>query len=134
MLVWRFGGAYSPVPLSLPLLPPAGLPADRLLHRSSGAHAQHRERLLEDDLGAEVGPHCHAHQMHRSWQGELGVWLGASAVSHVDSPLQRKCEQYWAENIGDTYKSPDKMFSVVTTSVMPFADFVIRTFSVKDVS
>jgi hypothetical protein len=26
------------------------------------------------------------------------------------------------------------MFVVITTSVMPFADFVIRTFSVKEVS
>ena len=47
--------------------------------------------------------------------------------------LQRKCEQYWADNIGDEYQTPDKKFSVTTTSVMPFADFVIRTFSATNV-
>lgn len=48
--------------------------------------------------------------------------------------VQRKCEQYWAENIGDVYTTPDKKVSVVTTSVMPFADFAIRTFTAKRVS
>ena len=63
------------------------------------------------------------------------MWPGALGVGSVVSPpSQRKCEQYWGENIGDTYKTPDKKFTVITTSVMPFADFVIRTFSLKDVS
>lgn len=48
--------------------------------------------------------------------------------------VQRKCEQYWGENIGAEYQTPNKKISVTTTSVMPFADFVIRTFSVKSVS
>lgn len=48
--------------------------------------------------------------------------------------MQRKCEQYWAENMGEVHESPNKVFSVTTTSVMQFADFVIRTFSVKNVS
>ena len=58
----------------------------------------------------------------------MGVWL------YVCNCLQRKCEQYWAENIGDAYQTGDKKYSVITTSVMPFADFVIRTFTVKTVS
>ena len=48
--------------------------------------------------------------------------------------VQAKCQRYWCEAIGDTYETPDKTISVTTTSIMPFADFVIRTFSVKNVS
>ena len=49
-------------------------------------------------------------------------------------PPQRKCEQYWADNIGEDYQTPDKKLNITTTSVMPYADFSIRTFSVKSVS
>ena len=55
-------------------------------------------------------------------------------MCNFNSFIQRECEQYWAENMGEVYNTPDKMFSVTTTSLMPFADFVIRTFSVKHVS
>ncbi len=36
--------------------------------------------------------------------------------------------------MGEVYETPDKMFTVTTTSVVPFADFIIRTFSVRHVS
>jgi len=48
--------------------------------------------------------------------------------------LQRKCEQYWGESMGEVYESPDKEFQVTTTSVMQFADYVIRTFVLRRVS
>ena len=48
--------------------------------------------------------------------------------------LQRKCEQYWADNIGDVYETQDKKMEITTTSSMPFADFEIRTFNAKNVS
>ena len=36
--------------------------------------------------------------------------------------------------MGEVYESPDKMFKVTTTSVMQFADYVIRTFVLRRVS
>ena len=53
---------------------------------------------------------------------------------YILCPLQRKCEQYWGENIGDDYETVDKSITITTTSVMPFADFEIRMFNVKKVS
>ena len=47
--------------------------------------------------------------------------------------LQRKCEQYWSDNIGDVYETPDKKMQITTTSSVPFADFEIRNFNVKKV-
>ena len=48
--------------------------------------------------------------------------------------MQHKCEQYWADNIGDSFETPDGKLVITTTSVMPFADFHIRCFNVKSVS
>ena len=69
----------------------------------------------------------------------ISLSLGRSlSLSLFLSPLythpQRKCEQYWADNIGEDYQTPDKKLNITTTSVMPYADFAIRTFSVKSVS
>ena len=47
---------------------------------------------------------------------------------------QHMCEQYWADNVGETLGTTDKRITVATTSTMPFADFDIRMFSVKLVS
>ena len=48
--------------------------------------------------------------------------------------MQCKCEQYWGENIGDDFETPDSKLRITTTSVLPFADFEIRNFTVKSVS
>ena len=48
--------------------------------------------------------------------------------------LQRKCEQYWSDNIGEVFETQDKKMEITTTSSMPFADFEIRTFNLKHVS
>ena len=48
--------------------------------------------------------------------------------------MQRKCEQYWGENIGDDFETPDNKLRITTTSVLPLADFDIRIFTVKSVS
>ena len=48
--------------------------------------------------------------------------------------MQRKCEQYWGENIGDDFETPDNKLRITTTSVLPLADFEIRIFTVKSVS
>jgi protein tyrosine phosphatase len=45
---------------------------------------------------------------------------------------RRKCEQYWADNIGDVFETQDKKMEITTTSSMPFADFEIRTFNAKN--
>ncbi len=66
--------------------------------------------------------------------GSIWCNLLLSVLHYACWYFQRKCEQYWAENIGDSYTTPDNNITVVTTSVMPFADFVIRTLSVKNVS
>ena len=48
--------------------------------------------------------------------------------------VQVKCEQYWSEDIGSVFETENKTMSVTTLSVTPFADFVIRQFTVKNVS
>ena len=48
--------------------------------------------------------------------------------------MQRKCEQYWGENIGDDFETPDNKLRITTTYVLPLADFDIRNFTVKSVS
>ena len=48
--------------------------------------------------------------------------------------IQRKCEQYWGENVGDDFETPDHKLTITTTYVLPLADFNIRTFTVESVS
>ena len=48
--------------------------------------------------------------------------------------MQRKCEQYWGENIGDDFETPDSKLRITTTSVLPLADFDLHIFTVKSVS
>ena len=48
--------------------------------------------------------------------------------------LQRKCEQYWPENVNENFEAPNSTIMATLTSVMPFADYEIKTFLVKDVS
>ena len=48
--------------------------------------------------------------------------------------FQRKCEQYWAEGIGDVYKTHGNNILVTTLSVTSFANFVIRTFTLRQVN
>ena len=70
------------------------------------------------------------------------LWLlyvtNEAATSNITSlpplPVQRKCEQYWADNIGEVFETQDKKMEITTTSSMPFADFEIRTFNAKNVS
>lgn len=47
--------------------------------------------------------------------------------------LQHRCERYWGENIGDVYETPDKKLAITTTSSVPFVEFMIRTFNLKNV-
>ena len=48
--------------------------------------------------------------------------------------MQRKCEQYWGDNIGDDFETPDNKLRITTTYVLPHADFDIRNLTVKSVS
>ena len=48
--------------------------------------------------------------------------------------FQRKCEQYWSDDIGEVFETQDRKMEITTTSTMSFADFEIRTFSLKCVS
>ena len=47
--------------------------------------------------------------------------------------LQKKCEQYWPENIDETL-TPGLNLSVTLTSILPYAEYEVRKFTVKDVS
>lgn len=48
--------------------------------------------------------------------------------------MQKKCEQYWPDIVGQTVEPPDTTLEVTLTELMPFADYEIRKFEVKDVS
>ena len=48
--------------------------------------------------------------------------------------FQRKCEQYWAEGTGDAYKTHGNNILVTTLSETSFANFVIRTFTLRQVN
>ena len=55
------------------------------------------------------------------------------ATSVLSFFSQHKCEQYWSDNIGEVFETQDKKMTIITTSFMPFADFEIRTFNIKNV-
>ena len=48
--------------------------------------------------------------------------------------MQRKCEQYWGDNVGDDFETPDHKLTITTTYVLPLADCIIRNFTVESVS
>jgi len=48
--------------------------------------------------------------------------------------LQRKCEQYWPEGVGQSMTPPDTTLQVTFTELMPYAEYEIRKFKVRDVS
>ena len=48
--------------------------------------------------------------------------------------VQRKCEQYWSDNVNEVYSPSNTTLLVVLTEQMPFADYEIKKFSVTDVS
>ena len=47
--------------------------------------------------------------------------------------MQRKCELYWPEKVGETFK-PGSGLHVEYKEVIPFADFEIKKFVVTNVS
>ena len=47
-------------------------------------------------------------------------------------PPQRKCEQYWSDNVNDTFDAGSLV--VTLTDLVPYADYEIKRFSIKDVS
>ena len=52
--------------------------------------------------------------------------------SHLISSLQRKCEQYWSDNVNDTFDAGSLV--VTLTDLVPYADYEIKRFTIKDVS
>ena len=48
--------------------------------------------------------------------------------------LQRKCEQYWPDVVGQSQIQPSMTIEVTLKELMPFADYEIRRFEVQDVS
>lgn len=46
-------------------------------------------------------------------------------------PFKRKCDQYWADDIGQDFVTAS--FTVTTTATDSFSDFVVRTFTLKHV-
>ena len=52
--------------------------------------------------------------------------------SHLISSLQRKCEQYWSDNVNDTFDAGSLV--VTLTDLVPYADYEIKRFSITDVS
>jgi hypothetical protein len=48
--------------------------------------------------------------------------------------FQRKCEQYWPENVHDTYSPPETTLLVSFEEVQPFADYEIKKLVVTNVS
>ena len=52
--------------------------------------------------------------------------------SHLISSLQRKCEQYWSDNVNDTFDAGS--LAVTLTDLVPYADYEIKRFSITDVS
>ena len=48
--------------------------------------------------------------------------------------FQRKCEQYWPNNVHETYNPPETTLLVSFEEVQPFADYEIKTLVVTNVS
>ena len=48
--------------------------------------------------------------------------------------MQRKCEQYWGEKVDEEFETPDHKLTIITTFVLPLADFNVHIFTVKSVS
>ena len=46
---------------------------------------------------------------------------------------QRKCEQYWPDNVNDTFTPSGSSITVLMTELQAFADYEIRKFLVTDV-
>ena len=47
--------------------------------------------------------------------------------------FQRKCEQYWCDEVGDMMFIEEANLNIITTSITSHRDFVIRTMNVKKV-
>ena len=47
--------------------------------------------------------------------------------------VQKKCEQYWNEEVGEVLEVEEVQLRVTTTSVTTHKDFVIRTMNLKHV-
>ena len=47
--------------------------------------------------------------------------------------MQRKCEQYWPDNVHDTYVPPETTLVVSFEEVQPFADYEIKKLIVTNV-
>ena len=47
--------------------------------------------------------------------------------------LQKKCEQYWHEEVGEAIELEDVDLKIITTSITTHRDFVIRTMNLKKV-
>ena len=56
------------------------------------------------------------------------IFIPLSAYS-----IQRKCEQYWNEDLDKPYNA-GRGFTVVTTEYKTFADFAIRDMTIHSVS
>ena len=52
---------------------------------------------------------------------------------HAHNYMQTKCVQYWPKELHDSITPGDK-FSVTYTSTLPFAEYEIRKFKLKNVS
>ena len=59
------------------------------------------------------------------------LWLWSQFCAPV---LQRKCEQYWPDNVHETYDPPETTFIVSFEEVQPFADYEIKKLVVTNVS
>ena len=55
-----------------------------------------------------------------------------TCLTNISFTSQRKCEQYWPDNVNDTYDAGN--LSVTLTDLVPYADYEIKRFSIKDVS
>ena len=55
-----------------------------------------------------------------------------TCLTSISFASQRKCEQYWPDNVNDTYDAGN--LSVTLTDLVPYADYEINRFSIKDVS
>ena len=47
--------------------------------------------------------------------------------------MQRKCEQYWPDNVHDTYIPPETTLMVLFEEVQSFADYEIKKLVVTNV-
>ena len=73
----------------------AGLPPAYCIHGDTGTHDKHDWGLLENDLGAEVCRHCHA---HRARGGRAGghYWSILYIVDHKDCTNHKYCMICWS--------------------------------------